>query len=61
MLTSVPGHSLSILNGKFLMKSCVMNALKIVIVDFLKEYLLNLECLKSVPGHSLPRPLKKST
>jgi len=30
-------HSLSTLNCKFLMKSCVMNALKIVIDDFLKE------------------------
>jgi len=37
MLTSVSGHSLSTLNGKFLKKSCVLNALEIVIVDFLKE------------------------
>jgi len=29
-------HSLNTLNGKFLMKSCVLNALKFVIVDFLK-------------------------
>ena len=32
-----PGHFLSTLNGKFYMKSYVMNTLKIVIVDFLKE------------------------
>jgi len=37
MLRSAPGHSLSILNGKFNIKSFVMNALEIVIVDFLKE------------------------
>jgi len=37
MLTSVPGHSLSTLNGKFLMKSFVFNALEIVIVDFLTK------------------------
>jgi len=30
-------HSLSISNGKFLMKSCVLNELKIIIVDFLIE------------------------
>jgi len=33
-LTSV---SLSTLNSKFLMKNCVLNALEIVIVDFLKK------------------------
>jgi len=37
MLTSVSGHSLSTLNSKFLMKSCVLSALKIVIVNFLKN------------------------
>jgi len=37
------------------MKSCVLNALKIVIIDFLKELLLNLEYLESVRGHSLTR------
>jgi len=37
MLTSAPEHFLSTLNGKFLMKNCVLNALKIVIIDFLKE------------------------
>jgi len=37
MLTSALGHSLKTLKGKFYIKSYVMNALKIVIVDFLKE------------------------
>jgi len=37
MLSSALGHSLSTINGKFYMKSYVMNTLKIVIVDFLKE------------------------
>jgi len=38
------------------MKSCVLNALEIVIVDFFKKKLLNIGCLKSVTGHSLTRP-----
>ena len=38
MLTSAPGHSLSTLNCKFLMKRYVLNALEIIIVDFLKKY-----------------------
>jgi len=37
MLTSAPRHFLSTLNSKFLMKSCGLNALKIVIVNFLKK------------------------
>jgi len=32
------------------MKICVINALKIEIFDFFKEYFLILECLKSAPG-----------
>jgi len=47
MLTSAPGAPLTTLIGKFLMKNCVINALKINIVDFLKEWLLNLGYLKS--------------
>jgi len=37
MLTSVYGIFLSTLIDKFLKKSCILNALEIVIVDFLKE------------------------
>jgi len=37
MLTSASGHSLSTLNGKFLMKSCILNALEIINVDFSKK------------------------
>ena len=39
------------------MKNCVLNALEIVIVDFLKKLLLNLVCLKSAPGALLTKPL----
>jgi len=35
-LTSAPRHSLSTLNGKFLTKNYVLNALEIVLFDFLK-------------------------
>jgi len=45
-----PGHSLSTLNGKFLIKSCVLNALKIVIVNFLKKIVTKFEMLKECPG-----------
>jgi len=31
------GHSLETLNNKCIIKSCVFNTLKILIVDFLKE------------------------
>jgi len=34
MLTSVSGHSLRPLSGNFFLKICVINTLKIVIVDF---------------------------
>ena len=37
MLMSVFRHFLNILNSKFLIKSCALNALEIVIVNFLKE------------------------
>ena len=32
-----PGHYLNTLNGKFLMRSCILNTLEIVIIDFLKK------------------------
>jgi len=34
MLSSIFGHSLSVLNDKFLIKSDVLDALEIILVDF---------------------------